>query len=77
VIVVRVINRPSVPVTVSSEGGWSATCTTGTKPEYGPDACEIGALWPATYSVRPEGADTEVAVTMDGLGIAFIDFAAP
>jgi hypothetical protein len=77
VIVVRVVNRAGVPVTVSSEGGWSATCTTGTKPEYGPDACEIGALWPATYFVRPEGADTEIEVTMDGLGIAFIDFAAP
>ncbi len=77
VIVVRVVNRPGVPVTVSSEGGWSANCTTGTKPEYGPDACEIAALWPATYTVRPEGADTEVKVTMDGLGIAFVDFAAP
>jgi hypothetical protein len=77
VIVVRVVNRAGVPVKVSSEGGWSATCTTGAKPEYGPDACEIGALWPATYFVRPEGADTEVEVTMDGLGIAFIDFAAP
>ena len=27
--------------------------------------------------VRPEGADVEIEVEMDGLGIAFIDFAAP
>jgi len=77
VIVVRVVNWAGVPVTITAGGDWSAICTRGTKPEYGPDACEIGALWPATYSVRPEGADTEVEVTMDGLGIAFIDFAAP
>jgi hypothetical protein len=77
VIVVRVVNWAGVPVTITAGGDWSATCTTGTKPEYGPDACEIAGLWPATYLVRPEGANVEIEVAMDGLGVAFIDFAAP
>lgn len=77
VIVVRVLNWPGVPVTLSGGGGWSASCTTGTKPEYGPDACEFGGLWPGTYVVQPEGADVQVEVEMDGLGAAFVEFAAP
>jgi len=77
VIVVRVINWPGLSVDLSSEGGWGATCVTGTKPEYGPDACEFGGLWPGRYSLRPQGADIQVQVEMDGLGIAIVEFAAP
>ena len=77
VVIVRVIDWVGVPVTITGGGGWSATCITGTKPEYGPDACEFGGLWPATYELRPEGSDVQVAVTMDGLGIAFVEFTAP
>jgi hypothetical protein len=77
VVIVRVLNWPGVPVTITGGGGWTATCTTGTKPEFGPDACEFGGLWPGTYSLRPEGADISVEVPMDGLGTAFVDFAAP
>lgn len=77
VIVVKVPRRPGLPVTITGGGGWSATCTTGTKPEYGPAACEFGGLWPGTYTLRPEGSDVQVAVTMDGQGIAFVGFTAP
>jgi hypothetical protein len=77
VVVVRVLNWAGVPVTISGGGGWSATCITGTKPEYGPDACEFGGLWPGTYYLQPEGADIQVEVEMDGLGVAFVEFAAP
>ena len=76
-IVVRVRNRGQMPVTITGGGGWSATCTTGTKPEYGPNACEFGGLWPSVYLVRPEGSDAEVEVEVDGLGLAIVEFAAP
>jgi hypothetical protein len=77
VVVVRVLNWAGVPVTITGGGGWTATCITGTKPEYGPDACEFGGLWPGTYYLQPEGADIQVEVEMDGLGAAFVEFAAP
>jgi hypothetical protein len=77
VVVVRVRNWPGLPVTITGGGGWTSTCTTGTKPEFGPDACEFGGLWPGTYTVRPQGADVDVEVTMDGLGTAVVEFAAP
>jgi hypothetical protein len=76
VIVVRVLNWAGIPVTITGGGGWSATCITGTKPEYGSDACEFGGLWPSTYTLRPQGADVEVEVTMDGIGVAFVSFSA-
>lgn len=77
VIIVRVLNWAGVPVTLTGGGGWSATCTTGTKPEYGPDACEFGGLWPGVYYLQPEGADIQIEIEMDGLGVAFVEFAAP
>jgi hypothetical protein len=77
VIVVRVINWSGVPVTITGGGGWRAICVTGTKPEYGPDACEFGGLWPSVYTLRPEGADVAVDVEMDGRGVAFVEFTAP
>jgi hypothetical protein len=77
VIVVRVLNWIGVPVTITGGGSWSTTCITGTKPEYGPDACEFGGLWASTYLLQPEGADIQVPVEMDGLGMAIVEFAAP
>jgi hypothetical protein len=77
VIVVRVLNWAGLPVTITGGGAWSSTCVTGTKPEYGPDACEFGGLWPGTYYVQPEGADIQVEVEMDGIGVAVVEFAAP
>lgn len=77
VIVVRVLNYAGVPVQISAGGSWSATCITGTKPEYGPDACEFGGLWPSIYTLQPEGADVQLEVEMDGLGVAFVEFAPP
>jgi hypothetical protein len=76
VIIVRVVNWAGVPVTINGGGVWSATCITGTKPEHGWDACEFGGLWPATYFLQPEGADIQVEVEMDGLGVAVVEFMA-
>jgi hypothetical protein len=77
VVIVRVINYPGLPVHITGGGGWTATCTTGTKPEYGPDACEFGGLWPGTYYVQPEGANFQLEIEMDGLGMAEVHFTSP
>jgi hypothetical protein len=77
VIVVRVLGAGGYPVHISGGGEVLATCTTGTKPEYGPNACEFGGLWAASYYLWPEGSDIKVSVTMDGIGIAFVNFKAP
>ncbi|MGD9048732.1 MAG: hypothetical protein PVF77_11825, partial [Anaerolineae bacterium] len=77
VIIVRVLNYPGVPVHITGGGGWTATCTSGTKAEYGPDACEFGGLWPGTYYLQPEGADIRLEIEMDGLGMAEVYFASP
>ena len=74
VIIVRTVNFPGVPVTISGGGTWSATCITGTKPEYGPDACEFGGLWTNTYYLQPEGAGEALIVEMDGHGTAVVEF---
>lgn len=77
IIVVRVINYGGVPVHITGGGNWSDTCITGTKPEFGPDACSFGGLWAGTYTLRPEGSDFEIEIEMDGIGTAEVHFAAP
>ena len=76
VVVVRVLGAEGLPVEISS-GGWNAVALTGTKPEYGPFACEFGGLWPGTYTVRPQGLGASVELTMDGRGLAIVEFTAP
>ncbi len=75
VVVVRVLGAKGLPVEISS-GGWNAVAPTGTKPEYGPFACEFGGLWPGTYTIRPQGLGTSVELTMDGQGLAVVEFTA-
>jgi hypothetical protein len=73
VVVVRVPGARGLPVEISS-GSWNAIALTGTKPEYGPFACEFGGLWPGTYTVRPQGLGANVELTMDGQGLAIVEF---
>ncbi len=77
VIIVRVLNYGGVPVRIDGGGSWSDTCVTGAKPELGADACSFGGLAGGTYTVRPEGSDLALQVTMDGLGTAELHFAKP
>lgn len=64
-----------LPVTIVSEGNdFSAMCYTGTKPEYGPGACDFGGLWPGKYTVGIDGAGIAVQVFVDGQGVAEITF---
>jgi hypothetical protein len=40
-------------------------------------SCEFGGLWPGTYTVRPQGLGANVELTMDGQGLAIVEFKAP
>lgn len=73
-IIVKIPGVDGLSVTLDSNGGFVTTCITGTKPEYGPGACEVGGLWPATYRVIPEGLGPSVDVRLDGLGSATVEF---
>ncbi len=77
IVIVRVINYGGVPVHISGGGSWSDTCITGTKPEFGPDACSFGGLWAGTYTLWPEGSDFRIEIEMDGIGTAEVHFAPP
>jgi LysM repeat protein len=61
-------------VRVTAPGGFDAPCVTGTKPEYGPGACDMGGLNAGTYKVILDGADIAVEVYLDGIGTAVIEF---
>jgi len=73
-VIVKIPGVDGLPVTLDSHGGFVTTCVTGTKPEYGPGACEVGGLWPATYRIIPEGLGPSVDVWLDGLGSATVEF---
>ncbi|GAB4528403.1 MAG: hypothetical protein Kow0063_04590 [Anaerolineae bacterium] len=73
-LIVKIPGLDGLPVTLDSGGGFVTTCITGTKPEHGPGACEIGGLWPATYRVTPQGLGPSVDVWLDGAGSATVEF---
>lgn len=73
-VIVKIPGLHGLPVTLDSGGGFITTCITGTKPEYGPGACEVGGLWPATYRITPQGLGPSVDVWLDGAGSATVEF---
>lgn len=73
-IAVVVEGRPWHEVEIRANG-WTSRTETGTKPEYGPDACEFGGLGPGTYTITPKDLGVSVQVTMDGWGWAMVRFA--
>jgi len=73
-IAVRVIGRPAGQQVGIQSGSWSATCTTGTKPEHGPDACEFGALKAGTYRLTPLDLGTYLDVTVDLRDFVLVEF---
>ena len=73
-VIVKIPGVDGLPVTLDSGGGFITTGIAGTKPEYGPGACEVGGLWPATYRVIPEGLGPSVDVWLDGAGSATVEF---
>jgi len=74
VIIVSVIDRPALTVRIYT-ADWSGTTNrTGTKPEYGPFACEFAPLRAGTYTVEPEGLGIRRSVWVDGVGTARVEF---
>jgi hypothetical protein len=72
-IAVVVAGKPWHEVEIRSNG-WSTTTQTGTKPDYGSDACEFGGLRAATYTITPKDLGVSLQVTMDGWGWAMVRF---
>jgi hypothetical protein len=73
-VAVRVIGRPAGQQVEIASQGWGTTCTTGTKPEHGPDACEFGALNAGTYRLTPAGLDTFLDVSVDLQDFVLMEF---
>jgi len=65
---------PGQQIRVTAPGGFEATCTTGSKPEYGPAACDIGGLNAGTYQVTLDGAGISLEIYLDGRGTATVAF---
>jgi hypothetical protein len=74
----RVKGRPGVDVRLWTTGWEGIVQRTGSKAEYGPDACEFAPLGPGRYSVQPQdlaGAEGLVAdVALDGRRVAWVTF---
>ena len=73
-IIVKIPAMEGLTVTLDSGGSFTTTCVTGTKPEYGPGACDVGGLWPGMYRVTPQGLGPSVDVWLDGQGSATVEF---
>jgi LysM repeat protein len=61
-------------IRVTAPGGFEAVCITGTKPEHGPGACDMGGLNAGTYQVILDGTHAAVEVYLDGVGTATVEF---
>jgi hypothetical protein len=82
----RVSGRPGTGVRLWTTGWDGMTQTTGSKPEYGADACEFAPLGAGTYFVQPVGAvptgpggvgaasAVKAQVTLDGSRVAWVTF---
>jgi hypothetical protein len=73
-LIVKIPSHEGLAVSIDSGGSFTTTCITGTKPEHGPGACEVGGLWPGTYRVTPPGLGPSVDVWLDGQGSATVEF---
>lgn len=61
-------------IRIKAPPGFETTCITGTKPEHGPGACDVGGLNAGTYQVILEGAGVGVELFLDGVGTATVEF---
>ena len=61
-------------IRIKAPPGFETTCITGTKPEHGPGACDVGGLNAGVYQVILEGAGVGVELFLDGIGTATVEF---
>jgi hypothetical protein len=61
-------------IRVTTSAGFETYCITGTKPEHGNGACNIGGLSTGTYQVILDGAGIAMEIYLDGVGTATIEF---
>lgn len=64
----------NLPVRIWTEGWSGITRLTGSKPEYGPFACEFAPLGSGTYMVTPEGLGVQAQVRVDGWRVVWVRF---
>ncbi len=70
----RVIGNAGLDVRLWTAGWSGMTRRTGSKPEYGADACEFSPLGAGTYVLQPQGTETQAEVKLDGSRVAMVIF---
>ena len=70
----RVTDRTDLPVRLWTEGWPGMIQRTGSKREYGADACEFAPLGAGSYTVQPEGIDARAAVKVDGSRVTWVTY---
>ena len=70
----RVTGRSDVPVHLWTDGWEGITQRTGSKAEFGTDACEFAPLGVGRYLLRPEGTDVVAEVIADGRRVLWVTF---
>ena len=70
----EVKGKVNLPVRLWTHGWGGVVRYTGTKPEYGPYACEFAPLGGGTYFVEPEGLGVRTEVTLDGRSVVWVRF---
>jgi len=63
-----------LPVHLWTDGWAGITQLSGSKPEYGPYACEFAPLGGGHYYVEPEGLGVRVQISIDGRRVLWVGF---
>ncbi len=70
----EVWGKEDLPVHLWTTGWEGVVRHTGSKPEYGPYACEFAPLGAGTYFIEPEGLDVRARVEVDGRHVVWVRF---
>ena len=70
----EVWGQENLPVHLWTTGWEGIVQTTGSKPEYGPYACEFAPLGSGTYFVEPKGLGVQARVQVDGRHVVWVRF---